>query len=127
MKHQRYVMLAFVVGSVLAGIAVDAASVSAFAATGTPNAQIAGLISYSVALSVMFSFMMFFILIRSASAVEFSDQVVGELFRVTWPSKDETVSASTTVVVTTIFVASVIGVYDAIWKFVASIFLFAGN
>lgn len=127
MKHQRYVMLAFVVGSVLAGIAVDAASVSAFAATGTPNAQIAGLISYSVALSVMFSFMMFFILIRSASAVEFSDQVVGELFRVTWPSKDETVSASTTVVVTTIFVASVIGVYDVIWNFVASIFLFAGN
>ena len=127
MNHQRYVMLAFVVGSILAGVAVEAASVSAFAASGTPNGQIAGLVSYSVALSVTSAFLMFFVLIRSVAAVRFSDEVVGELTRVTWPTKDETVSASTTVVVTTIFVASVIGVYDVIWKFVAGIFLFAGN
>jgi preprotein translocase SecE subunit len=43
---------------------------------------------------------------------------------VTWPSREETVRASTTVVLTTLFMASLLAVYDFTWKNLADLFLF---
>ncbi|NCG17818.1 MAG: preprotein translocase subunit SecE, partial [Rhodobacterales bacterium] len=56
--------------------------------------------------------------------VQFTDEVIGELVTVTWPTRDETVRASTTVVLTTLFVAAVLAFYDLIWKSIADMILF---
>ena len=66
----------------------------------------------------------FVILIRNRPALKFTGEVVGELVRVPWPSREETVRAATTVVLTTLFMASLLAVYDFTWKNVADLFLF---
>ncbi len=124
MSKQRYVLLAFIVGSILVGLTLQSAIVSAFAQFAVPDNRIAGLLTTSTALSVVGGGLTFFILIRTRRALTFSSEVVGELLRVTWPSRDETVRASTTVVLTTLFTAALLALYDFTWKNLADLFLF---
>ena len=81
----------------------------------------------STAISVVAGVITIVALIRNPTAVSFTDEVVDELGKVTWPTRDETVRASTTVVVTTLFTAAVLGAYDYVWKQVADLFLFTAG
>ena len=127
MSKQRYVLLAFIVGSILVGMTLQAATVSAFAQFAWPDNRIMGLVNTSTSISVVGAALTFFILIRTKRALNFSSEVVGELIRVTWPSRDETVRASTTVILTTLFTAALLAIYDFTWKQLADLFLFTGS
>lgn len=124
MSKQRYVLLAFIVCSILAGATVQAGAVSAFAQFAIPDSRIGGLLSTSTTLAVLAGGLTFLILIRNRQALTFSGEVVSELVRVTWPSREETVRAATTVVLTTVFTATLLAVYDFTWKNLADLFLF---
>jgi preprotein translocase SecE subunit len=123
-SNQRYVLLAFVLFAIAFGMAVQAASVSAFAQLAVPDARLLGLVNTSTAVSLLAGLLSFVALIRTPVALNFVSEVVGELQQVTWPSRDETVRGSTTVVLTTIFTASLLAVYDFIWKNLADLVLF---
>ncbi len=124
MTHYRFVMLAFVVGALLVGLTVEAATVSAFARFAWPDTRVLGLVSVTTIISVVSAAGTFVALIRNPRAMRFTDEVVQELSRVTWPTKDETTRATTIVVFTTLFVAALLGLYDLAWKNLADIFLF---
>ena len=124
MSRQRFVIGFFVISAILVGMVIQAAVVSAFAQFSYPDNRIAGLVSTSTVLAVVSAFGTFFFLVRNADAMKFTTEVVNEVSQVTWPTKDETVRASTTVVFTTFFVAGLLSVYDFIWANVANIFLF---
>lgn len=124
MTHSRYVLLAFVVGAVIVGLSVEAATVSAFARFAFPDTRVLGLVNTTTLLAVASGVAAFVVLIRNRTAMQFTDEVVHELARVTWPSKDETSRATTTVVFTTLFVAALLGIYDFLWKNLADLFLF---
>ncbi|HHO54670.1 MAG TPA: preprotein translocase subunit SecE [Deltaproteobacteria bacterium] len=126
MSKQRYVMLAFIIGSILVGLTLQSAIVSAFAQFAWPDNRLGGVLNTSTSLSILGAGLTFFILIRTKRALNFSSEVVGELVRVTWPSRDETVRASTTVVLTTLLTAALLAFYDYTWKQLADLFLF-GN
>lgn len=123
MRHQRFVVLTFIVAGVLVGVSAQAALVSGFGQFGQADTRVLGLVNLSTTLSLGAAVLTFFALIRNEQAVEFTDECVEELSKVTWPTRDETVRASTTVVVTTLFTAAVLGGYDYIWKNVADMFL----
>jgi preprotein translocase subunit SecE len=106
------------------GLIIQSAIVSGFAQFAVPDNRIAGLVTTSTALSVVGGAITFFILIRTRRALTFSSEVVGELLKVTWPTRDETVRASTTVVLTTLFTAGLLALYDFTWKNLADLFLF---
>jgi preprotein translocase subunit SecE len=120
----RWVMLAFIVGAILVGLSVQAACVSAFAQFAVPDNRMLGLVSKSTAIALASGGLSFLVAIKNAKWLKFSDEVVGELIRVTWPSREETVRASTTVVLTTLFTAAVLAGYDVIWKNLADLILF---
>jgi preprotein translocase subunit SecE len=124
LSKQRYVLLVFVIAAVLVGVTVQAAASSAFAQFGWPDDRVLGLLNTSSLLSILSGAVTFVILIRNRPALTFVGEVVGELVRVTWPSREETVRAATTVVLTTLFMASLLAVYDFTWKNVADLFLF---
>ncbi len=42
-------------------------------------------------------------------------EIANELLRVTWPKWDETVSATRVVVITTLVVAAILGLFDFVW------------
>jgi len=123
-SKQRYVLLVFVVCAILAGVTVQAAAVSAFAQFAYPDNHWFGLIHTSTALSIVGGAATFFGLLRTRAAVTYTTEVVGELLRVTWPSRDESLRAATTVVGAALFIAALIAVYDFTWKNLANLILF---
>lgn len=124
MSNQRYVLLSFIAGAILVGLTVQAASVSAFAQFAWPDRRLLGILSTTSALALVSGAATFVGLLRSRKAVSFTDEVVGELRKVTWPTREESVRASTTVVLTTLFVAGLLAAYDFIWKNLADLVLF---
>lgn len=124
MNQYRYVMLSFVCAALLMGLTVQSATVSGFARFAWPDTRVLGLVNITTLLSVGAAVATFVALIRNQRAMRFTDEVIHELTRVTWPSKDETTRATTIVVFTTLFTAALLGVYDFIWKNLADLFLF---
>jgi preprotein translocase SecE subunit len=124
MQHQRYVVLVFVACAVVAGLSCEAATTSAFEQFGLVDTRFLGAVNLTSVISVLLAAGTFFGLLRYPAAVTYTDEAVDELTKVTWPSREETIRAATTVVFTTLFVAALIGVYDLIWKNVADLFLF---
>jgi preprotein translocase subunit SecE len=47
-----------------------------------------------------------------------ANEVVGELTKVTWPSRKETQVATVVVIITSLIAAAIIGVFDAAWSWV---------
>ena len=123
MLHQRWVVLAFVALSIVAGWTVQAGSVSAFAQFAIPDTRL-GPITLSTLLAILAGGITFAALLRNERAGRFTDEVVDELSKVTWPTREETIRASTTVVVTTLLVAMLLGIYDFVWKNLADLVLF---
>lgn len=113
MRHLTWVILTFVVTAFLVVIVTGSAVSTGFVYIGQPDIRLlGGMISISSLTSVIAGIVTFIVLIRNQKVMVFTDEVVGELARVTWPTRDETVRASVTVVFTTIFTASLLAAYD---------------
>lgn len=127
MRHLSWVILTFVVTAFLVILVMSSAVSAGFIQIGQPDIRLlGGMISISSLISVIAGVATFIVLIRNQKVMVFTDEVVGELARVTWPTRDETVRASVTVVFTTIFTASLMAAYDYVWKNIADYFLFTG-
>ena len=53
--------------------------------------------------------------IKNEKAYGFSNEVAAELRKVTWPSREETRSATVVVIITTLIIAAILGLYDWVW------------
>ncbi len=124
MTKQRYVILVFVLTAILVGVTLQSAFVSLFLQLAYNDNVWFGVVNTSTALAFVGGAGTFFGLVRTRTAVNFTTEVVGELLRVTWPTREETMRASTTVVLTTLFTAALLAVYDFTWKSLADFFLF---
>lgn len=124
MKRQRYVVMVFLVAGGLAALVAQAAVVSLFAQLAMPDNRIAGVLATSTVAGLLAGVATTLGLLRTRSAVKFTDEVVGELAKVTWPTRSESQSATTTVIATTLFVAGLLAVYDLVWKSLADWILF---
>lgn len=123
MKYTSYVLLSFVIGAILLGLTVQAAVVSGMAQFAIPDERMLGLLNQSSIAAIGAAVFSFFMAIRNQNVMRFVDEVVSELRQVTWPTRDETVRASTTVVLTTFFTAALLAFYDVIWKNLADLVL----
>lgn len=125
MSPDRLVLLSFALGAVLTGAVLQSGASAAFLQLGAEDTRfIGGLLNTSTAIALLGTVGTFFGLARNARATKFVHEVVAELLRVTWPSREETLEATTTVIFTSLFVSLVIGFYDLFWKNVADFFLF---
>lgn len=125
MKHTSYVLLTFVIGAILFGLTVQAAVVSGMAQFAIPDERMLNLLNQSTIAAIFAAVVSFFVAIRNQKVMRFIDEVISELRQVTWPTRDETVRASTTVVLTTFFTAALLAFYDVIWKNLADLVLMA--
>jgi len=53
--------------------------------------------------------------VQSARAWTFSTEVAGELRKVTWPTKAETQRSTVVVIVTTLVISLLLGLFDYVW------------
>jgi preprotein translocase subunit SecE len=57
-----------------------------------------------------------FSLYRHAPVHQFVSEVVGELSKVTWPTRDETYHSTVVVIITSVIAAVYTGLFDALWS-----------
>ena len=88
------------------------------------DAQFFGVNSTSLG-AILLGVIGFFMLNRHSKVVSFTDEVLNELRKVTWPDKDETVHGTVVVVGLTLFIAAALGIYDYVWAEVTQIVLFS--
>jgi preprotein translocase subunit SecE len=74
--------------------------------------------------AIVLGVLVFVVLNRHSLVVGFTDEVIEELKKVTWPDKDDTVNSTVVVVGVTLFIAAALGLYDYVWAEVTQIVLF---
>ena len=116
-----------VVLGVLAGVLVRsiALAIGTYAAFEDP--LIAGVIPVSGLFGSVVGIITFAVLIRIPKVTDFFDSIVSEMYRITWPTREETLNNTTIVVGTTIFFATLLSVYDLTWARITGFFLFSGR
>ena len=85
---------------------------------------IVGFLSASALVAIILGAVTYIALMRNTLVVQFADEVIDELNKVTWPEKDETVSSTVVVVGVTLFIAAALGLYDYVWAEVTQIVLY---
>ena len=80
---------------------------------GKPNTVIITL------LAVMLAGGSLAISLKNERLVELANEVASELKKVTWPTREETFAATIVVIVTVIVASLFLGVFDALWHWIA--------
>jgi preprotein translocase subunit SecE len=124
MRNQRYILLGFFVVAAFLGFAVRGLAVPMLARLDIVDPQI-GFVSGTAALGILVGVVTFLVMNRHPVVHSFSDESVTELRKVVWPDKEETVRSATVVIITTLFIALTLAMYDFVWARVTSTFLFS--
>jgi preprotein translocase subunit SecE len=61
--------------------------------------------------------------LKNPAISQLANEVVDELARVTWPSREETGSATVVVIVTVLICSAYLGVFDAFWLWLTDLIL----
>lgn len=113
-SRQKWVNLSFLAASVLVGYVLFELSFK-ISATFDLEARIKS-IDWIIRLgSIGISALMFFILFKNTKANQFTDDVVLELSRVTWPATQETSRATIVVVIMVLIAGIILGGLDVFW------------
>lgn len=124
MENQRAVAVLFVIGSILAGVFARSLVLAIMGYGSYPNPLLGGLVPLSTLIGVIVAIVSMAVLLRNEKASVFTDSVVAELRRVTWPTREETFGNTGIVVGATIFFATLLSAYDFFWAKLTGIFLY---
>ena len=124
MRNQRYILLGFLSVAAFLGFAAQGLAIPLLARLDIVDPRI-GFVSGTAALGILVGVVTFLGMNRHPLVHSFSDESVTELRKVVWPGKDETVRSATVVVITTLFIALTLAMYDFVWARVTSTFLFS--
>jgi preprotein translocase SecE subunit len=124
MRNQRYILLGFFVVAAFLGFAVRGLAVPMLARLDIVDPQI-GFVTGTGALGILVGVVTFLVMNRHPVVYSFSDESVTELRKVVWPAKEETVRSATVVIITTLFIALTLAMYDFVWARITSTFLFS--
>jgi preprotein translocase SecE subunit len=123
-ENQRAVVVLFVTGSVLAGVFVRSLVLAVMGYAALQDALLGGIVPVSTLLGVVSGIVTLLVVLRNERARTFSDSVVTELYRVTWPTREETLGNTGIVVGATIFFATLLSTYDFLWAKLTGLFLY---
>ena len=116
-SRQRYVVIGAVIIAALCGMAVAHALQWAWVylnwddpfPLGLRELPLTSLIAYGLALaSLVF-------VLRHPPTLALANEVVDELSKVTWPTREETGNATVVVIITVLISSAFLGVFDAVW------------
>ncbi len=124
MRNQKYIIMTFLVAGVLIGFTLRGLAVPILAQLEMGDPQVFGLINATSLAGIVSGVLTFLILNRHPLVVRYTNDVIIELRRVTWPDREETIRSTTVVIATTLFVAVMLGIYDYAWAEITSALLF---
>lgn len=122
--NQRYIVLTFLAFAVAVGFSVRGLAGPLLAWQELPDPRVFGVVDGSSLVGAIGGVAAFVTLLRSVGIVTFTDEVISELRKVTWPDRDETFRSTITVIATSLFLAMVLAGFDWLWGSLTSAFLF---
>ena len=125
--NQRFIVLAFVICSIMVGLVLRSASVAVMLGLGRADTLLGGAVPLSALIALAGGVVCFFILLKNTVAVRFSDEAIGELAKVTWPSREETINSSLVVVATSVIFSGSLALFDFVWARATNFFLFTAG
>jgi preprotein translocase subunit SecE len=126
MNNQRYIALAFIVFATVLGAAVHGIAVPLVARFNLSDPEIIPGIANATSLAgIGVGVVTFFVAMRTQSVVSYTDEVIGELRKVVWPTRDETVRNATIVLGTVLVLSLILGAYDYVWGAITKVFLYS--
>ena len=124
MRNQKYIVMSFLSAGAILGFTVRGLAVPLLARMEIGDPLIGGLINATSLIGIITGVLTFLILNRHPLVVQFTNEVVTELRKVTWPDREETIRSTTVVIGTTLFVALMLAIYDYVWAGITSSLLF---
>ena len=124
MVNQRYIIIVLLCTAIIVAVSAQGLMIPVLAKNEIVDPMVLGGFRASTLVAFVLGTAIFFLLNRNDFIVSYSDQVITELRKVTWPDKEETYSTTFVVISLTLFVAFMLGLYDFIWAQVTQQFLF---
>jgi preprotein translocase SecE subunit len=124
MRNQKYIIMSFLSAGVLVGYSVRGLAIPLLARMEVNDPMLLDVLNATSLFGIVLGVMTFLVLNRHPLVVRFTDEVVTELSRVTWPDREETLRSTTVVIGTTLFVALMLALYDYAWGAITKVLLF---
>ena len=105
MRNQKYIIMTFLAAGVLVGFSVRGLAIPLLARMEVNDPMLLDVVNATSLAAIVIAVLTFLVLNRHPLVVRFTDEVVSELRRVTWPDREETLRSTTVVIGTTLFVA----------------------
>ena len=87
MRHLPWVILTNAIAAILTMLVVSAAVHSGFSRFGVADWRIASLVPLSSVIAFLSGVAVFVVMTRTRKVMTFTDEVIGELFKVSWPTR----------------------------------------
>jgi len=125
-SYTRYIYVVFITIGLLVGWAMASAS-GAIILNLDAGVEIilGGVFPLSNLIGAASAVLTVFLLLKNNRAVQHTNEVIGELVKVTWPTREETTNNSIVVVLVTIVFSGSLAMYDYVWAQVTEKFLFS--
>ena len=124
MRNQKYIIMTFLSAGVLMGFSVRGLAIPLLARMEVNDPMLLDVVNATSLGGIVIGVLTFLVLNRHPLVVRFTDEVVSELRRVTWPDREETIRSTTVVIGTTLFVALMLALYDYAWGTITKVLLF---
>lgn len=124
MRNQKYIIMTFLAAGVLVGFSVRGLAIPLLARMEVNDPMLLDVVNATSLAAIVIAVLTFLVLNRHPLVVRFTDEVVSELRRVTWPDREETLRSTTVVIGTTLFVALMLALYDYAWGTITKVLLF---
>jgi len=123
-SNQRYILLTFLAIATSVGFSVRGLAGPILAAFEISDPRLLGVMDGSSLIGVAAGIATFVIFLRTLSIVVFTDEVVTELRKVTWPDREDTFKSTMAFAFTSLFLALMLASFDWLWGSLTSAFLF---
>ena len=124
MKNSKQIIFIMLVAAWLLAVSVRGLIIPILARFEIGDPQFFGLNATTLG-ALALGTVTFLILNRHPKVVSFTDEVIYELKKVTWPEKDDTVRSTIVVIGLTLFIAGALASYDYVWAEITQMVLFS--
>ena len=124
MSNARYIYLTFLLAGACTGLAVRSMAVAILLSMGAADTVVGGLLPLSTIIGFVSAILTFFVMLKVPVVVQYTDECISELVKVTWPDREETTNNSMVVIVATLIFSGSLAAFDFVWAKVTDLFIF---
>lgn len=124
MDNRKYILMSFLGAATLLGMSVRGLGGPLLARLEVGDPLVLGLLNATTLAGIAIGVVCFFVLNRHPLVYSFTDETVGELRKVTWPDREDTLRSSLIVIGCTLVIAGSLAFYDFVWGRLTGLFLF---